>query len=297
MNTLKTQNLGTSAEAIKHHYDVGNDFYQLWLDSTNTYSGALWEENDANDTLELAQLRKLDFHINQARAKGAKRVLDIGCGWGSTLKRLIEVHDVEQAFGLTLSKAQAEWIASLNLPQAEVKLESWQDHSPVEPYDAIISLEAFEHFTKLELSHKERIAVYRKFFSHCHQWLKPSGWMSLQVSTYGNSRREDSSQFVFTEVLPETDFPTLAEIIEGSERIFEIVAIRNYRQDYEYTLKAWLSRLKANRAAGIELVGKEVVSRFEKYLSLSSICFHQGISNLFCFTLRRIDNPRKDSSC
>lgn len=289
MNTIKMQNPGTSAQAIKHHYDVSNEFYQLLLGSTMTYSAALWKEDD---TLDSAQLQKLDFHINRAKASKAKRVLDIGCGWGAILKRLVEVHGVEQAVGLTLSQAQAEWIASYNLPKIEVKLESWRAHSPEEPYDAIISLEAFEHFTKLELSHQERIAVYRDFFSHCRQWLKPGGYMSLQVSVHGNSRREDANKFLFTEVLPETDFPTLAEIAEGSERIFEIVEVRNDRQDYERTCRAWLVNLKRNRAAAVELVGEEVVNRFEKYLNFSIICFHQGISNLLRITLRRIEKPR-----
>src|SRR5258705_13615220 len=107
MSVVATGNdRGASAEAIQHHYDVGNDFYTLWLDETKTYSSALWE--DAR-TLEEAQLRKIDYHIRQARVEGAHRVLDIGCGWGSTLKRLVEHAGVEQAVGITLSNAQADW--------------------------------------------------------------------------------------------------------------------------------------------------------------------------------------------
>jgi cyclopropane-fatty-acyl-phospholipid synthase len=288
MNAVKNQNPGASAEAIQYHYDVSNNFYRLWLGSTNAYSCAIWEEND---TLESAQLRKIDFHINQAKARGALRVLDVGCGWGATLKRLVEVHNVEQAVGLTLSKAQAEWIESFRQPRIKVKLESWSEHSPEEPYDAIISVGAFEHFAKLNLNNVQKVEGYRTFFQRCHEWLKPGGWMSLQTMTYGNVRREELSQFI-ADCLPDSDLPSFSEIAEATERIFEIVALRNNREDYVRTWKAWLSNLKANRKAAVNLVGEEMVARYEKFLSLFTIGFHAGNMDLLRITMRRIDNPR-----
>lgn len=125
---------GASEQAIQHHYDLSNEFYQLFLDSHMVYSSALWQ---AGDTLESAQVRKIDFHINQARANGAKRVLDIGCGWGATLKRLVENHNVSSAIGLTLSQAQAEWTQAFENSNIHVRLESWSDHSPEEPYPSV----------------------------------------------------------------------------------------------------------------------------------------------------------------
>ena len=140
---------GASPEAIRQHYDVSNDFYQLWLDPTLTYSGAMWEEGD---DLEAAQIRKIDYHIEQARAPGTGRVLEIGCGWGSTLRRLVNVHGVRKAIGLTLSQAQRDWLNNtLDDPRIEVRLENWFDHEPEAPYDAIISIAAFEAFAKYDL--------------------------------------------------------------------------------------------------------------------------------------------------
>ena len=289
MNSVKTRNPGASAEAIQHHYDVSNDFYRIWLDSTNTYSSALWEEND---NLESDQLRKIDFHIERARAKGKKRVLDVGCGWGSTLKRLVEIHGVEHAVGLTLSNAQAEWIASFKHPQIEARLESWSDHSPKEPYDVIISIGAFEHFAKPEFSESQKLEGYRSFFEPCHQWLKPGSWMSLQTIAYGNCRKEDMSKFILDDIFPESDLPTIADIAKGSEQIFEIVALQNDREHYERTLKVWLQRLKANKKEAVKLVGEEVVAKYEKYLSFCIIGFHIGTIDLLRISMRRIDNPR-----
>src|SRR5438874_3944026 len=96
--------VGASAGAIQHHYDVGNPFYELWLDPTLTYSCARWEPGDA---LEEAQIRKLDLIIGLGGASGKARVLDIGCGWGSCLDRLVRHHRVGEAVGLTMSRSQA----------------------------------------------------------------------------------------------------------------------------------------------------------------------------------------------
>src|SRR5712692_2932993 len=145
-------NPGASSAAIQSHYDIGNDFYRLWLDRDLNYSAAMWEPDD---TLDSAQLRKVDYHISQARAEGATRVLDVGCGWGAMLRRLVETRGVRWAVGLTLSNAQASWTRALGNPQIEVQVESWSDHHPTGPYDAIISIGAFEHFAKLEASEAE----------------------------------------------------------------------------------------------------------------------------------------------
>jgi cyclopropane-fatty-acyl-phospholipid synthase len=168
---------GASQQAIESHYDVGNDFYALWLDETRSYSCALWEPAQ---TLEEAQLAKIDFHVQKARAPGTARVLDIGCGWGATLRRLVETHGVRQAVGLTLSRQQAAHVTAQAWPGVAVAVESWADHAPTEPYDAIISVGAFEHFARLGATEAEKVEGYRAFFRRCHEWLRPGGHISLQ---------------------------------------------------------------------------------------------------------------------
>jgi cyclopropane-fatty-acyl-phospholipid synthase len=292
----RSQNPGASLEAIQYHYDVGNSFYRLWLDGSLTYSSALWEDND---TLEMAQLRKIDYHINQARAHEAKRVLDIGCGWGSVLKRLVAAYGVGQAAGLTLSEAQAKWITSFDIPQIEVRLESWVDHSPQAPYDAIISIGAFEHFAKWGLSKAEKIAGYRKFFSRCHKWLKPEGRISLQTIAYGSSMSQEAiqaspiSRFLAKFIFPDSDIPGLAEIVEATEGLFEIVAMRNDREHYARTSRAWLERLNANRAEANKLVGEKTVAQYCRYLEIWAHSFEVGTQALLRMTLLRLDRPWK----
>lgn len=288
--------LGASSEAIEHHYDLSNEFYQLWLDSTMTYTCAMWDKTKANETLEIAQLRKIDFHAKNIQAEGKQRVLDIGCGWGGALTRLVDGHQVEQGVGLTLSKQQLAWVNSLSHPKIEVILESWADHNPFQPYDAIISVEAFEAFAKPKLSLEDKIYVYRTFFEKCHQWLKPGGLISLQTIAYGNTRPEDLDEFIANDIFPESDLPRLAEIAEAIECLFEIVTLQNDRYDYVKTLKKWRSTLRNNREKAIELVGEEEVIKFERYLRLSAYMFESGNCDLYRIAFRRIDNPRPQQS-
>lgn len=285
--------LGASSAAIRHHYDAGNDFYRVWLDETMTYSGAMYAGDDASEPLEAAQIRKNDFHVEQARAVGARRVLDVGCGWGSLLGRLVDVHGVERAVGLTLSKAQAEWIEARRDPHIEVSVESWADHDPAEPYDAIISIGAMEHFARPEIGVAEKIEAYRSFFARCHPWLRPGGWMSVQAIAYGNLTREDfAGSFVARDIFPESEFVRLAEIAEASERRFEIVHVRQDRKAYERTCVAWLDKLRRNRARAVETGGEELVERYERYLELSIRGWQLGATHLLRIAMQRIDHPR-----
>ena len=285
---------GASAQAIRHHYDVGNEFYRTWLDRTLTYSGAMWR--DADD-LEAAQIRKLDFHAEQARAVGAARVLDVGCGWGSLLTRLTTQHGVRGVVGLTLSQEQARWIGSSKQPRVEVRVESWADHQPEAPYDAIISIGALEHFARIDAPVSDKIANYRHFFERCHDWLRPGGHMSLQAIAYGNLLRDDiRSGFVVQEIFPESDFVRLAEIVEGCEYLFEIEYLRNDPEDYERTCVEWLDRLRKNRQRAEAIAGADLVEKWERYLDLSVRGWHLRATNLLRIAMRRIDRPRVRSS-
>jgi cyclopropane-fatty-acyl-phospholipid synthase len=261
---------GASAEAIEHHYDVGNDFYRLWLDATMTYSCALWEDGD---TLERAQLRKLDHLIALAGAAGAERVLDIGCGWGSLLHRLVDAHGVRHATGLTLSRAQAEQLAARGDPRIEVHVQNWADHRGG-PYDAIVSIGAFEHFARFGLPRHERIAAYRRFFAHCRELLRPGGRLALQTNVKGSNVRLDRAtaaelRFVAERIFPESELPWPAEILQASEKLFEVVSVRNDAEHYARTCAAWRDKLAASREDAARLVGTSTVNDYHRYLDVT----------------------------
>jgi len=283
---------GASADAIEFHYGTGNDYFALWLGKTMAYSSALWDDDDPDQSLDDAQLAKIRHHIEQSRAPGQQRVLDVGCGWGSVLLPLANNYGVKNVVGLTLSDSQANWINELNHPAIEARVESWKDHDPNAQYDSIISIGAFEHFAKLGLSSEEKIEIYQEFFTRCHGWLGSRGYLSLQTVAYGNSLTEDFDTFIAKEIFPETDTPKLFEIAKACERIFEPVLIRNDRDHYRRTLRAWFTKLKENRARCVELEGEEEVARFEQYLRLMAYMFEVGGLDLYRLTLRKIDKPK-----
>ena len=97
---------GATQQAIEHHYDVGRDFFRLWLDERMVYSCALWT-GPLDDDLDAAQVAKLDWHASVARADGVARALDVGCGWGAMLRYLTDERHVGRVTGLTLSSDQA----------------------------------------------------------------------------------------------------------------------------------------------------------------------------------------------
>ncbi|MBW1598052.1 cyclopropane-fatty-acyl-phospholipid synthase family protein [Streptomyces sp. JJ38] len=273
-----------AAAAVRHHYDVGNDFYSLWLDPSLTYSCALREGPD--DTLEAAQQRKLDFHLDAIRAHRAKSVLDIGCGWGSVLERLSRTPSVERAVGLTLSTQQAHYVTSRGYPGVDVRIEDWRTYEPGAPFDGIISIGAFEHFATPADSPADKIDVYREFFTRCRGWLTDDGMLSLQTIAYANMRRDSASAFMQQEIFPNADLPTLAEITTAAEGVFEAQSVSNGRLDYAWTCEQWARRLRANRETATAVAGPETVARYERYLKLSALGFRMGKICLLRLLLR-----------
>ncbi len=263
-----------AAAAIRYHYDVGNEFYRLWLDRSLTYSCAM--PHGAADTLEAAQDRKLRFHLDAIGADRARSVLDIGCGWGSLLGYLAQEYRVPRAVGLTLSLEQAALVRARKHPGVEVRTDNWMSYEPGARFDGIVSIGAFEHFASPDDPAAEKVRVYREFFGRCGGWLNAGGVLSLQTIAYANMSRDDASAFMTDEVFPDADLPTLAEITTAAERIFEVRSVRNDRLDYAWTCEQWARRLSAHRAAAERIAGPDTVARYERYLKLSALGFRMG---------------------
>jgi cyclopropane-fatty-acyl-phospholipid synthase len=280
---------GATSEDIEAHYDLGNDFYGLWLDEELSYSCALWDFDDPTDTLEQAQTRKLEYHIERANVSDGGRILDVGCGWGSLLRALNGSATRSQATGLTLSRAQADWILRDPIPSTDVRIESWFDHAPTEPYDGIISIGAFEHFADPSMDTKAKVNLYRDFFSRCSQWLVPGGRMSLQTIAYGicdestRNRLSAMSSLVF----PGSELPTLEEIVSASEGLFKLISLRDDSPHYAKTCQAWRTRLRKQLGAAEEKVGRDTARGFFNYLAFAGASFTVGNTVLYRITLEK----------
>ena len=281
---------GASPHAIKAHYDVGNEFYRLWLDETMSYSSGLYLPG--SDDLREAQCAKLDWVGTVVSSIGARRVLDVGCGWGSLLVRLVEQHGVGEGVGLTLSPSQREF-AYARLPaevkgRVEYRLENWFDHEPNEPYDAISSIESFEAFARPEMSSEERIRSYRRFFEKCHAILRDNGLLAIQAITYGSVPDKPEGKAFFAEVFPESDCPRFVEMLVAADGLFEIRDVVNDRESYVRTLNEWLRRLKRGHAQAVAAAGEDKVEFFKEYLALSAIGFRTHSRELLRQVWRRL---------
>jgi cyclopropane-fatty-acyl-phospholipid synthase len=280
---------GGSKEAILHHYDIGNEYWRLMLGPAYAYSAAIFE--GPNDTLEAAQERKFRWHMKSAHIERAESVLEVGCGWGTLLRMISEEPQVKKVVGLTLSDAQTVHLKSMNLPKVEIRTENWAVHEAAPgTYDSIISIGAFEHFAKHQDSPEQNAIVYRDFFSRCHRWLAPNGAMSLQTIAFGTMDRKDASEFMKTEIYPDSDLPYLADVIKAVDGLFEVVAIRNDRFDYARSYDEWFKNLRARRDEAVALVGEDEVRRFERFFKIGSIGFRMGKIWLLRFALRPIRN-------
>jgi cyclopropane-fatty-acyl-phospholipid synthase len=206
---------------------------------------------------------------------------------------LVGSQGVKHAVGLTLSDAQAEYLRALAPSNVEVLVRSWSDYEATEPFDAIISVGAFEHFARQGLSAEEQVEAYRRFFGACRNWLKPGGRLSLQTIAYGDIPRDRPlrDRFIVDEIFPESELPRLADIARAAEMELEIERVRNDREDYVKTLRAWLGRIKERRDDAIAASSEETVTRYERYLRMFAYSMELGAFTLLRLTMRRIDLP------
>src|ERR1700722_9761966 len=159
-------------EEIQAHYDLSDDFFGVFQDPSRTYSCAFFERDDM--TLEEAQLAKVDLALGKLDLRPGMTLLDIGCGWGSVMKRAIDKYDVN-VVGLTLSRNQYTYCARLlddldTRRSRRVSLHGWEEFD--EPVDRIVSIEAFEAFPKPR---------YKAFFDTCYRVMPSDGRMVLQT--------------------------------------------------------------------------------------------------------------------
>jgi cyclopropane-fatty-acyl-phospholipid synthase len=282
----QTTSGGATQAAIEQHYDVGRDFYSLWLDARRVYSCAFWAD-ELDDDLEAAQTAKLAWHASAARAYGASRVLDVGCGWGAMLAFLAGEAQAGQVTGLTLSSDQADACRAA-CPEADVRLEDWRDHVPEAPYDAIVSIGAFEHFTRQGLTTEERRDIYRDFFRRGARWLRDGGRLSLQSIAYEDVSEESGPVATFfTEIFPESALPHLSDIVTASEPWFRVLSLRSDADQYERTLHLWQRRLEARRDEAIALVGRPTYRRYLQYLRVSRAMFDRRVCTLYRIAFER----------
>ncbi|HEX6933574.1 MAG TPA: class I SAM-dependent methyltransferase [Streptosporangiaceae bacterium] len=283
-----------SADAVRSHYDVSNSFYRLWLGPTMMYSSGMWLDGEERADLDRAQRRKIEFFAASVLpGSGQSRVLDIGCGWGGTLRVLAEGREGAGGTGLTLSRDQVAHLTEHPVPGSEIRLEDWNDHVPEQPYDAILSFGAFEHFARDGTTGPQRIVAYRRFFRSCWEWLVPGGRLGLETIAHDGAPdtnaplgRGPLGDFVLS-LYPESVCPHLGEVVLGFEPFFEVEVLRSDPADFARTCRAWLAALRDQQREAAAIVGEQITRQFSRYLAASEIQFRTRVVTNYRLVLRR----------
>jgi cyclopropane-fatty-acyl-phospholipid synthase len=261
-------------ENIVHHYDVSNAFYRMWLDERMVYSCAYFRHD--GDTIDAAQLQKLDHICRKLRLESGERFLDIGCGWGALLFHAAERYGVD-ATGITLSQNQFDYvtqeIAARGLSgRVRVELRDYLD-LPEEPaYDKVASVGMFEH---VGVSH------FARYFGRIYRVLKPGGLVLNHGITLNSADAENLgsgiSDFVEDYVFPGGQLTNVARVIEGMAREgLEPIDAESLREHYAMTLWHWVDRLEAHEAAARAEVGDEKYRIWRIYMAGSAHAFDRG---------------------
>lgn len=264
---------------IQHHYDVSNEFYALWLDARRMYSCAYFQ--DADLSLDAAQVAKLDHICRKLNLQPGETFLDIGCGWGGLILHAAEQYGVK-ATGVTLSQEQYDYVSRLIAERSladriSVHLMNFQDMTGTMQYDKIASVGMFEHVGRPSM---------KRYFDQVNALLKPGGLVlnhgitaaALDSHGLGSGIAEFIGEYVF----PGGELLHISEVMRaatGSQ--LECLDAENLRPHYGQTLWKWVSRLEAQASTARDLIGEQKYRIWRIYMAGSAYAFDHGWMELW----------------
>ncbi|HQR55799.1 MAG TPA: class I SAM-dependent methyltransferase [Burkholderiaceae bacterium] len=282
MQAWRLHRRGDDRAAIQHHYDVGNEFYQLWLDQRMVYSCAYFRTG--RESIDEAQVAKLDHICRKLRLNQGERLLDVGCGWGALVLHAARHYGVS-AVGITLSEAQAELarerVAEAGLSgRVEILLMDYRDlpnRFGVAAFDKVASVGMFEHvgLRNLPAYFRAVAAVLRDRGLFLNHGITASDVESRSVGS-------GVSEFMERHVFPHSELPHLhVAVREISAAGFETVDVESLRPHYAQTLAQWYRRLEERGADAVRLVPARTLRTWRIYLAGCSYAFQQGWMNVY----------------
>ena len=282
---LNRNTRANSQKNIHAHYDLGNAFYQLWLDDTMNYSSA-WFEGDPNGDLRTAQHAKVRRALHMAGVKPGDRVLEIGCGWGA-LAEMATIEFNASVTGVTLSTEQLDFarerMQRLGMgDSADLRLQDYRDIGD-EPFDAICSIEMVEAVGR---------EYWPTYFQTVHRLLKPGGRACIQSIVIDDSlfkRYISSTDFIQQYVFPGGCLPCPSEFRREAEAAgLRVEDEFSFGQDYAETLRRWRERFLAQRGQILQLgFDERFMHIWEFYLAYCEAAFAMSSTNLVQYTLVR----------
>lgn len=259
----------SDSSAIQHHYDVSNEFFELVLGPSLTYSCAVFDNR--GESLERAQQRKYELICQKLGLHPGMRLLDIGCGWGGMVLHAAKHHGV-RAVGVTISETQADFaekqVADAGLTRLiEIRTQDYRDIADG-PYDAISSIGMFEHVGMRRLS---------EYFDTVNDLLASGG----RLLNHAISRRQTErrtlvrrSGFVDRYVFPDGELHEVGSVITALQNAgLEVRHMENLREHYALTLRRWVANLEENWDAAVAEVGEGRVKIWQLYMAGSAVMF------------------------
>ncbi len=270
------------AEAIRHHYDVGDDFYRVFLDRRMVYSCAWWSRDGM--TLEEAQEAKLDLVCRKLGLRPGMKVLDIGCGWGSFVIFAAERYGVT-AHGITLSRNQVETgrrlVAEAGLSD-RVRIDSmdYRDLPRDGRYDRVASIGMAEHVGR------EMFPAYMGAAFHA---LRPGGlFLHHAIASRADARPDSMTAFIDRYVFPDGELVPPGFVLDAAERAaFEVLDVHGLRPHYARTLRAWVERLEAGRERAVAAAGERAWRLWRLYMAGCARAFSSGRVGVYQVLLAR----------
>ncbi|USX56942.1 cyclopropane-fatty-acyl-phospholipid synthase family protein [Lentzea sp. HUAS12] len=272
-------------DAISHHYDLSNAFYQLVLDPSMAYSCAYFTSED--ESLAQAQHNKLDLVCRKLGLEPGMRLLDVGCGWGSMIIHAAKHYGVH-ATGVTISAQQREHIlkrieAEGLTGRVEVRLQDYREVRD-EPFDAISTIEMGEHVGE---------SNYPEYASTLYRLLKPEGRLLLQQMSRGRNA-PGGGAFIESYVAPDMHMRPVSQttgFLEGAG--LEIRDVHALREHYVWTVRAWADTLEERWDEVVALVGEGQARVWRLYLAGGALTFEEGRMGVDqVLAVRRSENGR-----
>ncbi len=279
----KRHSISRDARAVRHHYDVANEFFALFLDESMTYSCAIFDDPSRDDEpLESAQERKLETICRKLALTPGERVLDVGCGWGSFAIHAATRHGAD-VVGITLSKPQAalagERVAAAGVADlVEIRVADYRELAG-EQFDAIASIGMVEHVGGARLDE----------YAATLAGLLPAGGRLLnhgiaRLSADAAEAGAFSERYVFPDAAP----MQLSKVQRALEQAgFVTEHVESYAAHYARTLAHWAARLDAHAAEGERLAGPERMRVWRLYLRAARSGFQTGFTSIYQVRCRR----------
>ena len=285
---LNRNTKANSQKNIHAHYDLGNAFYELWLDGTMNYSSAIFETPETS--MKDAQHAKVRRALRMARVKAGDRVLEIGCGWGALAEKATKEFDAS-IVGVTLSTEQLAW-ANARMrregvaERADLRLQDYRDIGKTtadEPFDAICSIEMVEAVGR---------EFWPEYFQTVARLLKPGGHACIQSIVIANElfeRYVASTDFIQQYIFPGGCLPCPREFrAQAAAAGLELVDEFSFGQDYARTLQLWREDFMAQESHVLQLgFDRRFIRIWEFYLSYCEAAFTESNTDVVQYTLRK----------